>query len=192
MRRPAPPRPRARAGRLPIGLVERQPLGNVVRIAPGEAHQHARNAQALSRPRQRARRLDRLLDISARVRPVGLLSVRLGAHPAPGRLSRSRARPPQADEPGDERHQKDLAGQHLEHGQDLADVPGRHQIAVAGRRQRRVAEEQVVASLRVSDTGEHIACHQASEREEQEAEQQAEQREDADRPEDRSEIDLAR
>ena len=76
-------RPHARAVRLPIDLVDRQPLGNVVRIAPGEAHQHARNAQALSRPRPGPRRLNRPLYISARVRPVRLLSVRLAAHRAP-------------------------------------------------------------------------------------------------------------
>ena len=46
-----PLRPHARVVRLPIDLVDRQPLGNVVRIAPGEAHQHARDAQALPRPR---------------------------------------------------------------------------------------------------------------------------------------------
>ena len=133
--------------------------------------------------------LNRLLYLVVRVWPppperqASLLISRLSA------FCRSCAGPPEADEPGDQRDQEDLAGQHLEHGQDLADVPGRHEVAVAGRRQRRVAEEQIVPSLRVRDTGENIAADQASKREEQEAEQQAEQREDADRPQDRPEID---
>src|SRR6202042_894846 len=94
-------------------------------------------------------------------------------------------RAPQANESGDERDQEDLAGKHLEHGQDLADVAGRYEVAVAGRGQRRIAEEQVVATLRVSDAGEDIAVPQPSEREEQKTEQQAEEGVDADRSEDR-------
>jgi hypothetical protein len=51
----------------------------------------------------------------------------------PPLLSRARdGRPPQADESSDERDQEHLTGQHLEHGEDLADVGSRHQVAVAG------------------------------------------------------------
>ena len=54
---------------LPIDRVDRQPLGNVVRITSGESHQHAGDPQALARPRPRARRLDRPLS-SARPPPA--------------------------------------------------------------------------------------------------------------------------
>jgi hypothetical protein len=43
------------------------------------------------------------------------LNVRRDAHRRPCLLSRSRPWPRQADQPGDERDQEDLAGQHLEH-----------------------------------------------------------------------------
>jgi len=52
----------------------------------------------------------------------------------PRLLLRLRARPPQADQPGDERDQEELAGQHFEHSEDLADVARRHQVAVPRRR----------------------------------------------------------
>jgi hypothetical protein len=45
--------------------------------------------------------------------------------------------------------------------------PAGTSFAVAGRRQRRAAEEQIVPSLRVRDTGESIAVLQASKRAEQ-------------------------
>ena len=48
-------------------------------------------------------------------------------------------------------------------------MSGRYEVAVAGRGQRRVAEEQIVPSLRIRDTGENITVFQASS-EEQEAE----------------------
>ena len=51
--------PLARAVRLPSDFVDRQPLGNVVRIASGEAHQHAGDAQAVSHTRPEPRRLCR-------------------------------------------------------------------------------------------------------------------------------------
>src|SRR3954471_3678750 len=105
-------------------------------------------------------------------------------------LLRSCAGAPQADEPGHQGDEEELAGQHLEHGQDLADVAGGHEVAVSGRRQRGVAEEQVVAGCRVRDAGEDLAALQASEREEQVSEQQAEQNEDAHRPEDGLEVDV--
>src|SRR3954471_2929258 len=105
-------------------------------------------------------------------------------------LLRSCAGAPQADEPGDQGDEEELAGEHLEHGQDLADVAGGHEIAVSGRRQRGVAEEHVVPSSGVRNTGEDLAALQASEREEQVPEQQAEEGEDADRAEDGLEVDV--
>src|SRR5215211_6332268 len=89
------------------------------------------------------------------------------------------ARAPEADKPGDERHQEDLAGEHLEHGDNLAHLADRHEVAVAGRGQRRVAEEQVVASLSVVDAGEDIVRFQPPEREVYVPEKQSEKRIDA-------------
>ena len=73
---------------------------------------------------------------------------------------------PQAHEAGDERDEEHLAGQHLEHGQDLPDRAGWDEVAVAGRCQGRVAEEQVLAGLGVRDASEDLAALEPSEREE--------------------------
>ena len=96
---------------------------------------------------------------------------------------------PEADEPGDERDEEELADEHLEDRERLADRPGRDEVAVAGRRERRVAEEDVVAGGRVGDAGEEVGVGPAAEEDVEEREQQAEQREDADRSEDRAEVD---
>ena len=58
-----------RVGEL-IDGVDRQPLGNVVWIAPGQAHQNARDAEAMPRTRPDPRALNRLLRLNARVRYV--------------------------------------------------------------------------------------------------------------------------
>ena len=50
---------------------------------------------------------------------------------APCRLTGPRPGAPEADEAGDEGDKEELPGQHLEHGQDLADLTGRYQVAVA-------------------------------------------------------------
>ena len=117
--------------------------------------------------------------------------VRVGGRSGVGAagLGLGAARAPQAHEPRDERDEEDLPDEHLEHGERLPHRPGRNQVAVAGRRQRRVAEEEVVAGARVRNAGEELGVAPATERYIEEGKQQAEQREDADRSEDRSKVD---
>ena len=77
------PRPHARAVRVPIDLVDRQPLGDVVWIASGEAYQHARERAGSVARVPRPRRLNRVLSLGARVRPC----------PAAERQARCSSRP---------------------------------------------------------------------------------------------------
>jgi hypothetical protein len=71
--------PCSRAVGVSIDGVDRQPLGNVVRIALGESYQHAGNAEAGSRTCQRPRRLSPPLRIDHR---LDRLRVRRASHRA--------------------------------------------------------------------------------------------------------------
>src|SRR4051795_12129745 len=64
---------------------------------------------------------------------------------------------PQAHESSDEGDEEDLADQHLEHRERLAERPRGGQVPVAGRRERRVTEEEVVARARFGHAGEELA-----------------------------------
>ena len=56
-------------------------------------------------------------------------------------------RPPSADEPGDQSHEEYLAEEHLEAGEHLSRLLAGHEVAVAGGRQGREAEEDEVSRL---------------------------------------------
>ena len=73
---------------------------------------------------------------------VALRRARCSA-PALDRLARA----PEADQAGDEGDEEDLAGHHLEAGDQLPGLAAGHEVAVAGRGQRRVAEEEEVGAL---------------------------------------------
>src|SRR5260221_14469351 len=72
--------------------------------------------------------------------------------------AKSVARAPEADQAGDEGDEEDLAEHHLQPGDHPAGLTAGDEVAVAGRGQRRVAEEEEVAALGMEDAFEDGAA----------------------------------
>ena len=99
---------------------------------------------------------------------------------------------PEADQAGDQGDEEDLAEHHLQPGDHAAGLPGRDEVAVAGRGQRRVAEEDEVAAVRGGPLVEEGAALDPVDRPVEEGEEEAEHGVDADRAEDRPRPDFGR
>ena len=96
---------------------------------------------------------------------------------------------PGTDDLGDGGDEEQLAEQRLEHGQALAGVAGRNEVAVPGRRQRDEAEEEDVGDGAVAGITEERRVLDVPEEPVAERKGHAEEQVRSERPEERLDID---